>query len=416
MNRTVNLLPAGLTGALLSLTTLLSTVAAQTSGSGHTSLASLDNVMLNALAAQGIPGATVAASRGGRLVFNKAYGVRDLSTGQPMTTTTRARIGSTSKILTALGVMKLTEQVPGFTVKKPLYTIYQPGVLTDPIWPLVLQARPGNLQLGTAIRVDHLLSHSTGFTGNASVAGAAALFGVPESQVTYEQAHVDYLLDHTIAYAPGTSSGYCNHNLGMCTLVIERTAGVSYASYIRNQICSPIGLANTWPTDTAPSGIDAMPHRYVDGVPVTWPDREETHPLGYAAGGWSSTARDLVRLMCATDRLPNQSDVLSPATLDLMESRPYPTGAPSRAHGWQYEAPKGKLWHNGSIGGGASFIAKFPPGYISANGTDLSNVNVAICVNIQNAGALDSLVDQVALAVGAASIPVWYDLFASIGL
>ena len=102
--------------------------------------------------------------------------------------------------------------------------------------------------------------------------------------------------------------------------------------------------------------------------------------------------------------------MLQPATIDLMVSRPYPAATTTRAHGWAI-TDSGKLWHNGSIGGGASYIARFPPGYVSAGGIDLSEVNVAVCVNIQNAGALGSLVDSVALAVGVAFLPRSYDLF-----
>lgn len=399
---------------LLGLAALPVGLSAQVSGSGHPGLSSLDQVVTNVLAAEAIPGATVAASEGGRLVFNKAYGRVSLATGQPMSTTTRSRIGSTSKILTALGVMRLTEQYPSFTTKKRLYG--PTGVLGEPVWQNILAAYPLNHAVGNLIRVDHLLSHSSGFAGGGSLEGAAAYFSVPIQSLTYELVHAHFLLTHSLAFIPGSSSTYSNHNLGLGTLLIQRVSGQSYSTYIRNQITAPIGLMNTWPTGTVATsdplfGIEATPHTYANGVPVVWSDATNPHPLEYAAGGWSSTARDLVRVMCATDKLTNRSDVLKPTTIDLMESRPYPDTAPGRAHGWQYEAPKGKLWHNGSVGGGASFIVKFPPGYISANGTDLSHVTVAICVNIQNAGPLGGLADQIALAVGAANIPASYDLF-----
>lgn len=382
---------------------------AQVSGSAHSSLAALDTTVANFLQAQKIPGATVAVSKGGRLIMNKAYGLADVSTSRAMTTATRSRIGSTSKIITALGIMKLTEQEPNFFTSKPVYGAN--GVLSEPFWANLIYLSPMSDWAWT-IRVNHLLSHSSGFSGSGSIPGAAAMFNAAEEDVTYSQVHAHFLWTTDLAFNPGTSEEYSNHGMGLCGLLIARTAGVPYETYIRDNVLLPIGLTNVVPTGIAPSLLDAAPHLYNgSGNPAVWNTLGVPHPAEYAAGGWSATARDLVRLMCATDKLANHSDILQPATINLMESRPYPNTAPSGAHGWRYEGPQGKLWHNGSVGGGASYIVKFPAGYTSANGTDLSNVNVAVCVNIQNANPLKGLVDTIAVTAGAASVPVWYDLF-----
>lgn len=385
---------------------------AQVSGQAHSSLASLDAVVEQRLADALIPGVTVAASKGGRLVFNKAFGVRDRWTGQPMTTRTRCRIGSTSKMLGAIAIMKLVEA--GQLSTKAW--VYGPaGVLPEPYFQWAIHYGPMFEPAAMAMRVDHLLSHTSGLRGGGDVEGSAARFSVPAEQLVYDQVHLDYLWTHDLGSHPGIVRSYANHNAGVCSMIIERRSGQSYVGYVRQHICEPLGMTETWPGGTAPGGIDASPHRYTTHFgPVVWHDRPWPYPVQYPSGGWVSTARDLVRLMCATDQIANQSDILSPPILALMESLPYPQATSVGAHGWMREAG-GKLWHNGSVGGGASYIAKFPPGYVSANGTNLSDVSVAICANIQNAGALKGIVDKVALAVGAASIPLHYDLFASIG-
>jgi len=404
--------PALLSAAAIG--SLASVAEAQISGQAHASLAGLDATIQTFLQTNRIPGALVAVSKQGRLVMNKAYGLADVSTGRAMTTSTRCRIGSTSKVLSAIGVMKLTEQFPGFHTKRFLYG--GTGVLNESFWPLLYthgSAGPGAAQ----IRVDHLLSHSSGFVGSGNIPATSAMFGLPVNQVTYAHIHAHFLWNQAMGYAPGTSQQYSNHGMGSTTLVIERTSGQSYADYLRQQVLVPLGLNNVVPTGQQASLLDAAPHTYNGaGNPVVWANLAAPHPAEYASGGWSSSARDLVRLMCAVDKLPNRSDILSPATIDLMESRPYPITASSGAHGWRYEAPKGKLWHNGSVGGGASYIARFRNGYVSANGTNLSEIHVAIVVNIQNASPLLGLSNTVALAAGAAAIPANYDLFTGLTL
>ncbi len=382
---------------------------AQIIGEGHPSLDPLHGPIVATMAQAGIPGATVAASRGGRLVFNKGFGFADLGTGFPMTPRTRCRIGSTSKVLTALALLKLTDQVPSFTTKR---TLYGPGgVVPDYLFQVALDYGPMHPLIAGQIRIDHLLSHSSGFVGGGSPEAAAQRFGIPLEAVTYREVHADFLFRKALGYFPGTDAVYSNHNLGLCSLVIERVSGLGYANYVDSQICHPIGMDDTVPTGSTNSGWEATPHLYAgSGAPIVWAHRADPHPTEYGAGGWSSTARDLVRMMCAGDKLRNRTDVLLPATADLMASRPYPAATTTRAHGWAI-TKSGKLWHNGSIGGGASYIARFPAGYVSAGGIDLSEVTVAVCVNIQNAGALSALVDSVALAVGAASLPRSYDLF-----
>jgi hypothetical protein len=137
--------------------------------------------------------------------------------------------------------------------------------------------------------------------------------------------------------------------------------------------------------------------------------------LGLAAGGWAATARDLVRVMVSTDRLTNYPDVLKTATLDLMETKPFPNLS-SRAVAWSV-TDKGsgkKLTHNGITGGGRAVIIKFTPGYFSNDNTDLGNINLAVCANGSvSTNDLDALLGAIAKVVGKANIPVTYDLFLS---
>ena len=235
------------------------TAPAQIVGRGHPSLDPLHATIVATLQNAGIPGATVAASRGGRLVFNKAFGVADLDTRMPMTPSTRCRIGSTSKVLTTFALLKLTEQVPAFTTKRMLYG--PGGVLPDYLFQLALQFGPVYPEVAQQIRVDHLLSHSSGFVGGGSPELAAQRFGIPVAAVTYREVHADFLFRNALGYFPGADAVYSNHNLGLCSLVIERVSGLGYANYVDSQICHPMGMDDTVPTGSTDFGLEATPHR-----------------------------------------------------------------------------------------------------------------------------------------------------------
>jgi len=77
--------------------------------------AALDTTALDALVTRlmqeyDIPGAGLAIVQNGRIAYTKGYGVRDVTTGAPVTPNTQFAIASNTKSFTALGVMLLVQQ------------------------------------------------------------------------------------------------------------------------------------------------------------------------------------------------------------------------------------------------------------------------------------------------------------------
>ena len=62
----------------------------------------------------GLKGASLAITRNDSLVYAKGYGIADY--GQPMTPGTRMRLASVSKLLTAVGIMRLQEEGKVFLI------------------------------------------------------------------------------------------------------------------------------------------------------------------------------------------------------------------------------------------------------------------------------------------------------------
>jgi len=93
-------------------------------GEGHADLVdALDPIITQFAADNQLPGIQVAVSKDGRIVFNKAYGMANVATMEPMRTYHRNRIGSVSKIITALTVLGLAESINTnlALLDKPLY-------------------------------------------------------------------------------------------------------------------------------------------------------------------------------------------------------------------------------------------------------------------------------------------------------
>ncbi len=91
-------------------------------GDAHASIVDLvDAQAMDVVRRYRLPSLSVAIGLGDRLVVDKAYGYANIATHDPLQTTTRCRLGSVSKVITALGAMKLHETQSGFDVDSYVY-------------------------------------------------------------------------------------------------------------------------------------------------------------------------------------------------------------------------------------------------------------------------------------------------------
>ncbi len=360
-----------------------------------------------------VPGMTVAISKDGRLIFNKAYGYTDFAEKKPMKTSHRTKIGSVSKILTTMGVMKLTEEKPAFTVDRLVYG--SNGVFSD--WrDYDTKNAVGKPEWYAKIRIKHLLSHTAGFNPEGTTDSQKRAFGIdPNSNFPYKAAHQVFLKYRGLIHEPGTAYEYANHHLGFSGHILAHVSGMSYEKYITNKILDPIGLKGKiipYYSSDKPS-ISSLHSLDDNGKIIKISHSNSTVSAGLAAGGWTATAKDMVRVMAATDKLSNYSDILKASTIDLMETKPFPSIAGSHALGWvmSQRGSAKKLLHSGSIGGGETLIVKFTEGYTSTDGIDIGSINLAICTNRQGVKNLSAFSGKIAKVAGRANINSAYDLF-----
>src|SRR5512138_1412168 len=114
--------------------------------------AALDAFVTRLMQEYDIPGAGLAIVQNGQIAYTKGYGVRDVTTGAPVTPNTQFAIASNTKSFTALGVMLLVQQGK---VK-----------LDDPVTKYIPEFKLSDPAATAKVTVRHLLSHTTGISRN----------------------------------------------------------------------------------------------------------------------------------------------------------------------------------------------------------------------------------------------------------
>ena len=236
----------------------------------------LDSLVPAAMEAEKIPGAVVSVVSGGRTIFKRGYGVADLETRRPMSAdSTIVRIGSTSKVMTAVAVAQLADRGRirlDVDVNKYLKSVKLPATYSAPI---------------TAF---HLLTHT------------AALDEIrPGTQAERQQDLLslrDFLKPRLVRYAPpGIATSYSTYGITVAGLLVEDVSGLSFDDYLKRNVWRPLGMMHTSIViPPADQHLVAIPYDVEDGKPVKarW-EWYHTTP----ASSVNSTAADMARFMIA---------------------------------------------------------------------------------------------------------------------
>ena len=154
----------------------------------------------------------------------------DLRTGAPVRPDGYFRIGSTTKVYTAVMVLQLAQE-HRIDLNQPVQR-YLPGLL------------PADYP---QVPVYTLLDHTSGLP-SVDIPG---LYD-PEWILTHRFEHwsprqvVDTALRHPIDFRPGTAQKYTNTAYVTAGMIIEKVTGRSYARNLRDRITEPLNLRHTY--------------------------------------------------------------------------------------------------------------------------------------------------------------------------
>lgn len=308
-----------------------------------------------------IAGASVAISKNGKLVFAKGFGYADTSSVTKTQPYNQFRIASISKLVTAIGIMKLKEEGK-LSLNDRVFGL--DGILNDPYF-----SEPKDKRV-YSISVAHLLSHGAGWTqryGDQMFMPITIAEKMGLKPPVDTKAILRFALDKRLHYTPGSGRAYSNLGYSVLGLIIEKVSGMSYEEYCRKEILEPLGIydmkiAGNLPSEKSPlevtyyepSDVSLKPSIYGTGEMVTpMYGGNDIKTLG-GAGAWLATAPDLMRLLLAADGFRTRPDILSDQSIRFMTDNDNGF-APV---GWKATVYDGNWWRTGSFPGSAGMMKR----------------------------------------------------------
>ncbi len=262
--------------------------------------AHLEWMVRNAMAKHGVKGVSLALVDDQQVVMAEGFGVADASRGVPVTGETLFRIGSISKLFTALELVRLAEAgrvdldrdiadyVPGFAIRSRFKG-------TPPITPRALLAHhsglPSDLMRGMWVERPRSLAEL-----------------------------VDDLHEESLASPPQSVFMYSNIGYSLLGRAVEVALARPFADAMRDEILLPIGMTR--------SSFGPLPDLAAD-VAKGYRGGKEVPPYGLRdapAGSMLSSAADMARFLrffFAGGRA-GTSSVVSEAALDDMFQQQFP--------------------------------------------------------------------------------------------
>ncbi len=283
-----------------------------------------------------IPGLAVAVGVEGRLVWSQAFGYADRVRHVPATRTTRFRIGSVSKPLTAAAVALLHE--------KGLLDLDAPVQRYVPSFP------GKEFPVTTRLLAGHLagIRHYRGEEFRIRRRYANVLEGL------------EIFRDDPLLHPPGTRFAYSSYGWNLVSAAVEGASGEEFLSHMERQVFGPLGMAHT-EADRAEVEIPERSRFYErgeEGVIAEAPAVDLSHK--WAGGGFLSTPEDLVRFGSAH----LEEGFLREETLELLFASQRTTSGEETGYGigWRVErdSKRGRFAvHTGSSVGGSAVLVVF---------------------------------------------------------
>ncbi|NMM50879.1 serine hydrolase domain-containing protein [Marinigracilibium pacificum] len=221
----------------------------------------LDRYFSNKIEKLGIVGLQAAYLSKGQLKWKNSYGVKNYLDNNPVNDTTLFMIASSTKPITAIGIMKLYEE--GVIDLDANINDYLPFEICNPNHP------------ESKITIRMLLSHSSSIIDNWDV--LTPLYTTEEGGDSPVELH-DFIREYFVkgekyydsvknfsADPPLTQRVYSNMGIVLCGYIIELVSGVEFEEYMYKEVFEPLGMNNTyWFLRDIPHDNIANPHELAD--------------------------------------------------------------------------------------------------------------------------------------------------------
>ena len=280
----------------------------------------IDSVLRKAVEQKKIPGVVAMAATADGVIYEGAFGKRDVSAGAAMTPDSIFRIASMIKPVTSVAVMQLVE--------RGLLKLDEPAAkyLPELARAKVLEGfnkktrKPILRPVAAPITIRHLLTHTSGFGYeffNSDLRDYVAAGALPSALKGGDE-----FLKAPLLFDPGSrwEYGISTDWLGK---LVEAVSGQSLDDYFRHNILAPLGMLDTHfnvPAEKQPR-IVTIHERQDDGSLLETPREPPTAVRFFSGGGGlHSTASDylnFLRMLLSRGQL-GQTRILRAETVVLM--------------------------------------------------------------------------------------------------
>ena len=240
-----------------------------------------------------VVGISVAVVKNHKIVYTHSFGLKDMSTKEPLTDDCIFRIASISKSFSATSIMQLLEakklsldddvsELIGFKVRNPKYP-------------------------ETIITLRMLMSHRSSI--NDSQGYFSLDYVNPATNPNWAKCYNDY--------EPGKGYQYCNLNFNITGTIIERTSGERFDQYVKHHVLDPLGLyggycvdsldkkrfANIYEYNLDSAKFIYSPNAYASkSAEIAAYEMGKTTPIFSPTGGMKISATDLAKYMIMHSR------------------------------------------------------------------------------------------------------------------
>lgn len=265
--------------------------------------AKVDTLVADALKSSGVPSASVAIVRDGKIVFAKAYG--DQGPGMPATSAAaKYQIASISKQFTAAAILLLENE--GKLSLDDKVSKWVPDITG-----------------ADKITIRQLLSHTAGIQDYWP---QDYDFAAMEKPVTPQEI-LDRWAKKPLDFEPGTAWQYSNTGYVVAGMIIEKASGMKLLAYLQKKILKPLGIDAMDQDYAIGKGFPQGNHRFALG-PVR-AAKPAAHGWLWAAGELAMSASDLAKW----DIARIERKILTPADWEAQETAIKLTGGADTHYG-----------------------------------------------------------------------------------
>ena len=318
----------------------LQTASPESVGMSAVRLARLDAALQAETAAGKLPGIVVAIARRGKVVYQKAFGVTNLQTREPIRADALFRLYSMTKPIASVGLLSLYEQGK-FRLTDPLDR-YLPQFANVKVYKGAdANGKPVLAAPSRKPTVQDAFRHTLGLASGLGQSPVDAMYreaGLSMGQLDSLAQEVDKLGTVPLLYDPGERWVYgLGHDVQ--ARLIEVFSGVPYAEYLQRTIFGPLGMRDT---------VFGVPARLKARFPLVYsprpdgtltPDTADAYARytdhHFATLSLSGSAPDYLRF---AQMLLNGGEldgvrILGTKTVELMRQNHLPPNIPSIAPG-----------------------------------------------------------------------------------